>query len=572
MASTTALFTGLSGVLANSRLIDVVGNNIANVNTTAYKSNRLMLETAFSRTFNLGTAPSDTRGGSNPSQIGMGVKIGGTQRNFNNGGMSATGVNTDLAIEGDGFFVIDDSGNQRYTRAGAFFRDSENQLVTQQGGKVQGYGIDENYNVVAGQLTDVTIPMGILTIAEATRNVVFTGNLNASGEIGSQGTRITSEALQALSSATPPPANPPYADASTLLTDIDDGDGNPQYVSGDSIRVSGAEKGGKALPTATLEIDATTTVDDLLTFLELALGIDTSNSSDPGGVTIDDETGVITIEGNYGEANELAVDTADIVQLDSSGTSKAQPLILTLAQQANGESVRNTFIVYDSLGTPIEVDITVVLDSRDDTGTTWRYFAESGDSADGDIRLDTGTMSFDTSGQIHDPSEFTVQISRDQTGAVDPLSITLSMNSDPDTVTALTDTRSSLAAVYQDGSPIGTLTDFSIGGDGIISGTFSNGLVRTIGQVALAVFTNNEGLVDIGDNTFQTGPNSGTPVVTTPQTLGAGRIIGGTLELANVDLSQEFINLILASTGYSASGRVINTANELIQQLLLIGR
>jgi len=572
MASTTALFTGLSGLLASSRTIDVVGNNIANVNTTAYKDNRLLLETTFSRTFSLGTAPSTNSGGSNPGQIGMGVSVAGTQRNFSNGALGVTGVSTDLALEGNGFFIVNDAGSTQYTRSGAFMRNAQNELVTISGGRVQGYGIDENFNIIQGSLVDMTLPIGTLTLAEATRNVVFNGNLNASGELGELGTQITSAELNALGTANPPPANPPFADDTTRLIDLDDGTGAAQFEDGDIVRLRGAEKGGKTIPTADLAVTTATTIADFMAFLEEALGIDTSESGDPGGVTIDGTTGVLTIEGNYGTVNELDVNTADILRLDSDETTLGQPFILTKEQEATGESVRNTFVVYDSLGTPLEVDLTMVYDDHDDTGTQWRYFAESEDSVGIDLRLNTGLITFDTNGQIETPAEFNVQVSRDDTGAVDPLSVTLSFRTEPDNVTSLSDTESVLAAVFQDGSPIGTLTDIGVGQDGVISGAFTNGLVRNVGQIALATFTNNEGLVDVGDNMFRTGPNSGTAVVSAPLTLGAGRVVGGALELSNVDLSQEFVDLITASTGYSAAGRVINTANELIQQLLIIGR
>jgi len=572
MASTTALFTGLSGLLASSRTIDVVGNNIANVNTTAYKDNRLLLETTFSRTFSLGTAPSTNSGGSNPGQIGMGVSVAGTQRNFSNGALGVTGVSTDLALEGNGFFIVNDAGSTQYTRSGAFMRNAQNELVTISGGRVQGYGIDENFNIIQGSLVDMTLPIGTLTLAEATRNVVFNGNLNASGELGELGTQITSAELNALGTANPPPANPPFADDTTRLIDLDDGTGAAQFEDGDIVRLRGAEKGGKTIPTADLAVTTATTIADFMAFLEEALGIDTSESGDPGGVTIDGTTGVLTIEGNYGTVNELDVNTADILRLDSDETTLGQPFILTKEQEATGESVRNTFVVYDSLGTPLEVDLTMVYDDHDDTGTQWRYFAESEDSVGIDLRLNTGLITFDTNGQIETPAEFNVQVSRDDTGAVDPLSVTLSFRTEPDNVTSLSDTESVLAAVFQDGSPIGTLTDIGVGQDGVISGAFTNGLVRNVGQIALATFTNNEGLVDVGDNLFRTGPNSGTAVVSAPLTLGAGRVVGGALELSNVDLSQEFVDLITASTGYSAAGRVINTANELIQQLLIIGR
>ena len=121
-------------------------------------------------------------------------------------------------------------------------------------------------------------------------------------------------------------------------------------------------------------------------------------------------------------------------------------------------------------------------------------------------------------------------------------------------------------------SGAGINSSFAIEQDGKISGAFTNGLTRTLGQIAMARFTNPGGLVDVGSNSFRVGPNSGEPLLTAPLDFGSGRLIGGALELSNVDLSQEFINMILASTGYSAASRVITTTDELIDQLLLLGR
>ena len=163
---------------------------------------------------------------------------------------------------------------------------------------------------------------------------------------------------------------------------------------------------------------------------------------------------------------------------------------------------------------------------------------------------------------------------RTNTGASAPLNFELRFATGSDGVTALADTsaQSSIAAVFQDGSALGVLASFSVGEDGVITGGFTNGLTRSIGQIAMAKFTNPGGLVDAGNNLFAVGPNSGTALVTEPLNFGSGRIIGGALELSNVDLSQEFINMILTSTGYSASSRVITTTDQLIQQLLVLGR
>ena len=183
-------------------------------------------------------------------------------------------------------------------------------------------------------------------------------------------------------------------------------------------------------------------------------------------------------------------------------------------------------------------------------------------------------LQFDNFGQLATGGQYNIQVDRFQTGALDPLQIAMRFSSDADQVSALSNTGggSTIAAVSQDGSPLGVLSSFSVGENGTITGGFTNGLTRTIGQLAIANFTNPEGLVDSGNNLFSVGPNSGTALITEPLEFGTGRIIGGALELSNVDLSQEFINMILTSTGYSAASRVVTTTNELMNQLLVLGR
>jgi len=577
MPSTTALFTGLSGLNANTRSLDVIGNNIANANTTAYKSNRLLFSTQFSRNLSLGGVPGDSNGGSNPAQIGLGVRAAGTQRNFASGPLTATGDSRDLAIEGDGFFIVGrgpNSADQFYTRNGAFRQNAINDLVTISGERLLGYGVDGNFNVVTGSLIPLNIPTGQLRLAEATQNVRFTGNLNAGGTLSSRGARIV---FPALSNQTPAPIT-----GATLLTAVDDPNTTgeqPLYAVGDIIEIQGAEKGGKILPTVRLQITATNTVGDLLTAFNAALGIDTTASADPAGFTpgaqIDATTGIITIVGNQGSFNDLRLDTTNLRHLAANGSPYpvASPFGLGKAASADGESVRNTFVVYDSLGNPLNVDVTLVLAGRDNSGTQWRYSLESPGDTDINLLLGSGTIRFDNFGQLEpNQAPITATIDRLATGAVNPLTFTLAFQSPSANVTALRDVRSSVAATFQDGTPLGTLSSFAVGNDGVITGAFTNGLTRTIGQVAVANFANAEGLVDQGNNLFDIGPNSGTPIVTTPTLLGTGRIVGGSLEQSNVDLAQEFINLIQASTGYSASSRVITTTDQLIQQLLAIGR
>ncbi len=576
MASTTSLFTGLSGLNANARQLEVIGNNIANTNTTAFKSNRMVFAPTFNRNFSLGTAPSANTGGTNPGQVGLGVSIAGTQRNFNNGAISPTGINTDLAIDGGGFFIVERAGQQFYTRAGEFQLNSQNELVSLSGDRVQGFSVDDNFNVVEGQLTDLAIPLGTLTLAEATRNVNLSGNLRADGDLAVQGTALEIAAAG-------------IVDGTTLLTALG---GGAAIVDTDTLTVSGAARGDKSLPDAVFTVTATSTVDDLMQFLQEALGVvpdggyragDPTGAPEPGSYT--PAAGLVSFIGNFGEDNDLEFDTANLVLNDATGGPKASPFMITKTGSADGESVRTTFEVFDSLGTAIQVDLTMVLANKDNTGTYWRAFLHAPDDTDLALHLEMGDragtfddatplLMFDNFGRLASSPSINVEVDRVDSGAADPMSFALSFDSAGDAVTALSDDggESQIAAVFQDGAFLGVLSDFSVGIDGLITGGFTNGLTRSIGQIGVASFTNPEGLVDAGNNLFRVGPNSGTALITTPLEFGTGRLVGGALELSNVDLSSEFINMILTQTGYTASSRVIDTTNQLLQQLLVTGR
>lgn len=585
MASTTSLFIGLSGLNASSRNIDVIGNNISNVNTTGYKSTRLNFANALSRTVSEGSAPGDTIGGTNPTQFGQGVTISGTQRNMTGGSLNGTGDARDLAIEGEGFFVVQRGNDELYTRVGNFRTDRDDFLTRIEGDYVMGFGVDENFNIQPGQLERISLPVGDLTIAEATTQVNLAGNLNASGAVaasGSQQTLIGSGGLglSLVPGATVPPAAPNVIEPTSLLTEVESpsapGSGQAAFAAGQTIQLDGAEKGTQVLGSAGFLVEAASTVADFMDFLTDALGLQTNigpngDGTQPG-VAVDPLSGAITVTGNAGEFNNIEITGEDIRVFNADGTLSSQPFLVNRDQSASGESIKTAFTVYDSLGTPLRVDLAMTLEDKTNTGTTWRYFAESPDDTMGGPRIGTGLIEFDNFGQIIQPQNATVTLDRDGTGAASPLTFQLNFNADGDRITALSDSESSLVSTFQDGVPIGTLGSYNVAPDGLITGTFSNGLVRTLGQIALANFTVPEGLVEIEQNLFRPGPNSGSALVAEPLQLGTGRVVSGALETSNVDLGEEFIELILASTGYSAAARVIRTSDELIQQLLVLGR
>jgi flagellar hook protein FlgE len=565
MGLTSAMFTGLSGLNANQLRIDTVGDNIANVNTTAFKENRASFQNQFAITLNGGTQPGATSGGTNPSQVGRGTILGSIQRNFLGGPLETTGVPTDMAIQGSGFFIVNAANNQTaYTRDGTFKRDANSMLVSSDGYQVQGYGVDSDFNIVPGKLTSLMIPLGTLSTARASTSASFDGNLNSDGPIAAQSSILYSQALQNAGGAA--------ATGDTLLTDLRDpaSPAAAMFADGDVITLTGAKKGGREIPDQTFNVTAGTTLNDYLGFLNNALGInaDPSVGGTPGirvSDTAPPAAGTIIIEGNRGTDNSIDVPLSSIRSTNPNFTT---PFNFTEQQAASGQSLYTTFLAFDSLGTPVQVNVTMTLENKATTGNTWRFYAESPDDSDPNKVLGTGTLTFDNDGRLTDVTNDTVQLNRANTGAIDPLQIKLDFAN----VTGLTTQSSAMVMTQQDGYPTGTLTDFSVGGDGVLTGTFSNGLNRQLGQVALATFTNPEGLVGGVNNLFYVGANSGQPIVTTPDTLGSGQVVGGALELSNVDLTREFIGLITASTGFSASGRVISTSNDLLNELLTLAR
>lgn len=581
MALSSALFTGLSGLNAHSAKLDVIGNNVANVNTTAFKSSRMLFESLFSQNLGFGTSPSDIRGGVNPKQIGNGVSIAGVQRDFSTSGFTGTGDLRDMAVDGSGFFLVQRNGANFYTRAGAFRQDSDDNLATVSGEKLLGYAVDDEFNILTGQLVPINIPVGKQTIAEATSNIALVGNLNKDGDLPTQGSII--EILGTATSGLLDTGGS-FITSTTALASVEDpdlpGSGTAAFSVGQTIRLrgtNGASRGGSDLPDAELTIAAGTTVQDFMDFLASNIGIQSTGSANPDGntpgVTVDPLTGVITIVGNVGDVNDLTIASGDIELLDTDGTSLGAPFVTDKTTSADGESVRTTIVGYDSLGAEVTANITMVLDSTPNAGPVWRYFIDSEDDAGSDLALSTGLIQFDTNGQPDpDTNEISISIDRSNSGADPLLSWTLKLVSDQGNTTSLAAAPSSMVGLTIDGLPPGTLESFAAGGDGVIFGRFSNGAVKTMGQVVLANFTNPAGLIDEGGNLFSTGPNSGPASITPPGTLGTGTLVSGALEQSNVDLGEEFTQMILTSTGYSASSRVIRTADELMQQLLVLGR
>ncbi len=573
MGLTSSMFTGLTGMKTNEFRMDVIGNNIANVNTYAYKSSSVSFQNQFLHTFSFGSAPNGTMGGTNPLQIGTGAMVGSVNRNFAGGAPETTGGKSDLAIQGNGMFILKKpDGSEVYTRDGGFRFNSENYLLSADGFFLQG--------ITDGKIGNLCIPIGEMTVASATSNATFSGALNAQGDAALSRPVLDSQQLFQDAAGTV------AAVAGTALTSLYENETAvvKLFETGNVITLAEANKGRANLNQEEFIVGTTgSTLGDLAAWLEDVLGINTSTDLpdwtaeippiDNPGVTINAD-GSLNVTGNIGFYNNLTLETGAITAGQGAGASapgSTLPLRFTntTVESTLGESIKTPFKAYDSLGNPLNIRVTMVMQEKDNTGITWRFFAESSDDTDFDLVLGTGTIKFDPDGQYLEGDNLSVVMDRTDTGAATPQAISLDFSGMEGYAMTM---ESAMTILSQDGFKSGTLQDYSIGPDGYITGSFTNGLTQSLGQIVLGTFRNYEGLIADTDNVYLSGPNSGDCIQRKPQELGAGTINPGALELSNVDLSREFINLIITSSGFTASSRVIQTSDQLLSELMMLTR
>jgi len=579
MGLSSALNTSLNGMSLNETSIDVIGNNLANAGTNGFKASEALFATQLARTLSVGSGPTATNGGTNPRQIGLGASVSSIVKDFTQGSITNSTSPSDMAIQGDGFFIVRTPTGDAYTRNGSFTLSAKTQdpltgqtiqsrLQTAQGYLLQGYGIDSEFNLVETKLVDLEIPLGELNVAQQTRNISVGGALYPSGDLATQGALITSDALTNTSGGSA--AVDPIT-AATLLTSVfADGSASPLFTAGQTLTFSGS-KGGRTQMPQSLVVAAATTMQDLLTLMDETLGIQSGtgipndpNSGGQPGVSVT-AGGQIQLVGNQGLLNDLGVATGDLLQ-----DGVAVPLTFTQAQTANGESAVTDFIVYDSLGEEVAVKMTAVLASRTTNSTTFQYFLESADDSDSDVALANGTITFDSNGKVIAGGTGSFSIDRNSTAAASPMQLTADFSGISGLSSQTAGSRLLLNA--QDGSGPGTLTGYSIDESGMITGAFDNGVIRTLGQVVLTRFSNNQGLLEAGDSTFREGVNSGPPLRGKPGTFGIGTVRSGAIELSNTDIGQNLVDLIVASTNYRGNARVISSVQQLIDELLVLGR
>jgi flagellar hook protein FlgE len=562
MSLSSAMLVGYTGIKSNSVMVDTVGDNLANVNTTAFKGQRTLFETLLYDTIREGEGPSATSGGTLPFQIGRGSTVAAVQRDFRQGSFEATAAPSDLAVDGQGFFILDaGQGTQAFTRDGAFHLDASQTMVSLNGNAVQVFPADPAGQIDPTTLSDLVIPLGSTGPAIPTTQVTLDGQLD-SGTTVASGTSIVASEAFILAGGTP-------ATASTPLTNLVDSSGVPIFASNDTItfRVS---RGGISLPDSTFTVGQTgSTLGDMASHLESILGL---TGGAPAGVIVADGTqgpaGTLRITSYPGEVNAVEVEATPF---DSAAGIARQPISFsTVAEAVGGGGVTTSFSVFDSLGEPADVRLRLALESESEAGSTWRFWAESVADTDLTPHLGTGTLQFDSQGRFVGATGTDVTLDRVGTGAASPLSFALDFSAV--TSVASADATSELMMRSQDGAPAGVLIGYAIDRDGVVTGAYSNQLTVVLGQIALATFTNEQGLIATSENSFLEGVNSGAPSIVAPRTGTAGAVASGNLEQSNVEIAREFLNLITASTGITAAGRVVRVADDLLQRLLLVAQ
>jgi flagellar hook protein FlgE len=510
----SALWAGISGLNASSKELDVIANNLANVNTIGFKSTTTYFADVLSSSI--------SGGASGTMQVGRGVAVSEVQTQFGAGSFQTTGNATDVAIDGDGFFMVNDAdGATYYTRAGAFHLNATGVLVDTNGYRVQGQMVASGEPV--GPLTDISL-QGVQSEPEVTTIFALGANLNSSTATGSQynTTQTVYDSLGAkhtLNNTFTKTENSGvgYWSVESNL------DGNPAT----SITADGFifDQNGNMAEMYTGAVGAVTPV-------SVGGGTATAVLDRPGMVY---QTGTMTLTrgalptawsvtdfGGYENATVTFAD-ANTVRISLDGTG-ANDVTLTLAGGWAGTDTATFTMTHTAM--PVN-DVIV-----DFSGIPLAGGATIGNG---------GSISWNLIGQ----------------GALDITQYAAA---------------SVIRAITADGYASGQLKSLSIDATGRISGFFTNGQTADLAQIILASFPNPWGLMRMGSNLFGETVISGSSVRNTPGDSGMGSLTPNTLEMSNTDIAAEFIRMITAQKAYQSSARVVTTQDQIMQELMNIKR
>jgi len=545
-----ALSAGVTGLQAHQKMLDIAGNNLANVNTTAFKSSRITFSELLNETIKKASQPTSGVGGTNPQQIGSGVGVAGISPNMSQGNIINTGNPLDLAVEGEGYFVLSDGQQNIYTRGGSFAVDADSNLVDPSTGyHVQRIGSEgEIDGFQTPGTSEIHVPYDVAMPAKDTSEIVVSGNLSADAASSITQTQvITSNLAYTYNNGT----------AATDTTQLDNLDQcNGTFAPG-TITISGHDKDGTDFDTGlTLAVVGTTTLGGLITHLNTNVLDGSTASLINGQIRITDDTS------GYSKTD---------MSLSYDNNSLLTPGYFEISTVGGEESKSINITVFDSQGGKHVLSGAFV---RTDTPNTWDMVLTSitGDIEEitmanrriEDITFNAGDGSFAGISDL-DSSEFVITFTHD-TSSPQTIQLNLGTQGKLDGLTQFAG-NSTAVAREQDGYEAGRLSAVSVNNEGILIGAFSNGIKKNIATIEIALFQNTSGLERIGNGYFSPSANSGEAVATQAMTGGAGSIHGGSLEKSNADVATEFVNMIQAQNGFQANSRTIKVANDILQEL-----
>ncbi len=571
-----SLWAGVSGLQAHQIAMDVEGNNIANVNTSGFKYSRANFSDMLSQTAKIATAPQGNLGGKNPMQVGLGTEVNSVTRIFSQGSVQATGKSTDLAIQGDGFFVVSDDGGTtyKYSRNGDFVFDSNGNFVTNNGLVAQGWVRNPDTGKIdtSAPIQNIQIKPGLTTPAKPTSEVNIKANLNAGNLIENMSKMETTDRFD-------------------ILFNAEGKAFNLKDNQGIKMSVNGTEKefrfktNNPAKPNDDTD-GFFTTVEDLRADMERFLK---DNGSPTATVSINEQ-------GKFEIKNPSGGSDLDITVGGISDASTEENELFTQAMTslsgalATGSSGSKTSQLINAATHASSIDIFDSLGSKHTVRLEFRKAEYKYDNNNTKVGVawnmkitvpEPGEI-----GGVVKPNEVDGQVifnSDGSLGSYTPTSITYTANngSSPNQTILLElghankfdgltsfDSVSNTAGISQDGFTGGDLDGIRIDQSGTLIGSFTNGRSFGLAQIAMAKFTNNIGLESEGGNVFVQTANSGEPVIGQAAAGGRGFVQSSSLEMSNVDLSRSLTQLIVIQRGFQANSKTITTSDQMLNTLL----
>ena len=550
-----ALSAGVTGLQAHQKMLDIAGNNLANVNTTAFKASRITFSELLSETIKNASQPTTTIGGTNPQQMGSGVGIAGISPNMSQGNIVNTGNPLDLAIEGEGYFVVSDGSQNFYTRAGVFAVDAASNLVDPTTGylvqRIGSVGVSDGFQT-AGD-SNVHVPYDVAMAARATTEIRIVGNLSADAQLPTTQTNVLESQVAYTTN------NGTTAVETTLIDDLDQT--TTGTYSSATIEVTGYEHDGTPLnDAAPLAVTAATTIQNLIDHINTVLGATNAEASlSHGKIKITDvDSGFSKSDIKLAFTNSGTADWTEpsYFEIPTVGGEGIKSVNITVHDTQGGKHVlTGAFVRTDTANTWDMVLTSITGDISEITFDNRRIEDISFDAGDGSYAGLTGT----------DDAELVVTFAHDTTN---PQTITINMGTSGqlDGLTQFSG-NSTAVAREQDGYEAGSLSTVSVDSEGTLIGVFSNGIKKDIATIQIALFQNTSALESMGGGYFNFSANSGGAVATQALSGGAGSIHGGALEKSNADVATEFVNMIQAQNGFQANARTIRVANDILKEL-----